>query len=56
MGESKRLLLQHILNPLHVYCRLRDGGLSLKKARRIGMSYERAMKWMKSLPVRLKRS
>lgn len=33
--------LCHTLNPLHVYCRLRDIGLSRRAASRIARMYER---------------
>lgn len=33
--------LQHRLNPLHVYCRLRDYGLSTQAAIRLSNAYER---------------
>ncbi len=33
--------LQHHLNPLHVYCRLRDCGLSSSFAIRVSTAYER---------------
>ena len=36
-----RRILQHLLNPLHVYCRLRDFGVGSLKARRVCLSYER---------------
>ncbi len=33
--------LQHYLNPLHVYCRLRDWGVSPRLATRVSTAYER---------------
>ncbi|WP_198015348.1 hypothetical protein [Nitratidesulfovibrio termitidis] len=33
--------LQHRFNPLHVYCRLRDAGLSPRAAGRVSGLYER---------------
>lgn len=33
--------IQHRFNPLHVYCRLRDYGLSSRVAIRITSAYER---------------
>jgi len=33
--------LQHRFNPLHVYCRLRDYGLSSRFAIRVSNAYER---------------
>lgn len=40
MRQFKRLL-QHALNPLHVYCRLRDSGLPPAQAQRVCRLYER---------------
>jgi len=34
---------QHYLNPLHVYCRLRDMGLPTPVARSISAGYERVL-------------
>ncbi|GAB6177237.1 hypothetical protein JCM16814_21280 [Desulfobaculum senezii] len=34
-------LLQHYLNPLHVYCRLRDIGVSTALTRHVCAAYER---------------
>ncbi|MDL2267703.1 hypothetical protein LJC46_06930 [Desulfovibrio sp. OttesenSCG-928-G15] len=36
--------LQHRFNPLHVYCRLRDYGLSSNMAIRVSNAYERVYK------------
>ena len=36
-----RKYLQHRLNPLHMYCRLRDVGASGRMARRVCFVYER---------------
>jgi len=36
-----RRMLQHRLNPLHVYCRLRDCGLGGSLTRRMCLVYER---------------
>ncbi|EPR43726.1 hypothetical protein dsx2_2153 [Desulfovibrio sp. X2] len=36
-----RMFLQHSLNPLHVYCRLKDCGLSHGVALRVSVFYER---------------
>jgi len=33
--------LQHRFNPLHIYCRLRDYGLSTRFAIRVSNAYER---------------
>ncbi|HWR05185.1 MAG TPA: hypothetical protein VN419_14355 [Humidesulfovibrio sp.] len=42
---SRRLhdALTHHLNPLHLYCRLRDLGLPTSLARSLTRSYERAL-------------
>lgn len=40
MRHMRRLLV-HLLNPLHVYCRLRDCGLGPERARRLCGAYER---------------
>lgn len=36
-----RSCLQHHLNPLHIYCRLRDWGLPAGPARTMSVCYER---------------
>jgi hypothetical protein len=36
-----RNFLQHVLNPLHVYCRLRNIGLTPTSAQRVCRVYER---------------
>lgn len=36
-----RNTVQHLLNPLHVYCRLRDMGFKAHSARRVTCNYER---------------
>jgi hypothetical protein len=41
MQRISLLWLQHITNPLHLYCRLLDLGLSMSLSRRIGRIYER---------------
>lgn len=46
-GGSMRIFkayLQHRFNPLHVYCRLRDCGLSSRFAIRVSNAYERFYK------------
>lgn len=35
--------LRHRLNPLHLYCRLRDLGLPARLARGLSAGYERAL-------------
>lgn len=42
MNQSVRDQLQHVLNPLHVYCRLKEAGLTEAVARRLTETYERA--------------
>jgi hypothetical protein len=41
MQRISILWLQHIANPLHLYCRLLDLGLSMSLSRRIGRFYEK---------------
>ena len=45
--------LAHRLNPLHVYCRLRDLGLSIRQAKGVGRLYEKGVRvlvtWIKAL-------
>ncbi|MFZ5426859.1 MAG: hypothetical protein ACOZEN_07780 [Thermodesulfobacteriota bacterium] len=43
-----RNYLQHRLNPVHVYCRLRDIGLCKSKARRMTTFYARfySLTWL----------
>ena len=36
------LRLQHLLNPLHIYCRLLDIGLSSRLAAKLCLFYERS--------------
>ncbi|MGE4194329.1 MAG: hypothetical protein AB7E51_13130 [Pseudodesulfovibrio sp.] len=38
-----RSRLQHRLNPLHVYCRLRSLGLAHRTASAVSLCYERAL-------------
>lgn len=38
-----RRQLQHLLNPLHLYCRLKQAGLGGPLARRLCESYERVL-------------
>ena len=38
-----RSQLQHLLNPLHVYCRLQQAGVAAALARRLCDAYERAV-------------
>lgn len=41
--EYVRCQLQHLLNPLHLYCRLQQAGLAGSLARRFCEAYERAV-------------
>ncbi|MDO9632814.1 MAG: hypothetical protein Q7I92_13030 [Humidesulfovibrio sp.] len=38
-----RCQLQHLLNPLHLYCRLQQAGLAEPLARRLCKAYERSV-------------
>ena len=38
-----RMLFQHVCNPLHVYCRLRDMGMDSHVAMRVCTLYERVL-------------
>lgn len=38
-----RTWLQHIANPLHIYCRLMDWGLGRRISRRLGVFYEKSL-------------
>lgn len=41
--NTLRERLQHLLNPLHLYCRLREAGLTEPLARSMSRAYERAL-------------
>jgi len=41
--STLRHRLQHLLNPLHLYCRLLEAGLAEPLARRMSRAYERAL-------------
>lgn len=41
--NNLRRRLQHFLNPLHLYCRLVEAGLTEPLARRMSRAYERAL-------------
>jgi hypothetical protein len=43
MSRRIRDALTHRLNPLHLYCRLREMGLSCALARTLSKGYERAV-------------
>lgn len=43
MKRCIRLRLQHLLNPLHLYCRLVEAGVARRLARRMSRAYERAL-------------
>lgn len=38
MAKTK---IQHLLNPLHIYCRLRDLGISKQKCNKLCRLYEK---------------
>jgi len=39
--RTLRLYFQHVFNPLHVYCRLRNIGVETSRAQRVCFVYER---------------
>lgn len=41
--NTLRQRLQHLLNPLHLYCRLMEAGLNESLARSMSRAYERAL-------------
>lgn len=41
MAVQIKKAIQHVFNPLHVYCRLRDVGLPCGVAGRVSLAYER---------------
>jgi len=41
--KGLRCRLQHHLNPLHVYCRLRTMGMNRRAARVVSFCYERVV-------------
>ncbi|MHC1702137.1 MAG: hypothetical protein AB9900_14400 [Humidesulfovibrio sp.] len=41
--KNMRCHLQHLLNPLHLYCRLQQAGLAESLARRLCKAYERSV-------------
>ncbi|MDD3312378.1 hypothetical protein [Pseudodesulfovibrio sp.] len=41
--KGLRCRLQHHLNPLHVYCRLRTLGMAPRAARAVSFCYERVV-------------
>lgn len=41
--EKMRSQLQHLFNPLHIYCRLQQAGLTESFARRLCKAYERSV-------------
>jgi len=47
MKGKNKMWFCHVLNPLHVYCRLRDLGLEKRDAIWCARHYERALKWIK---------
>jgi hypothetical protein len=47
-GRTRRLamkgfksFMQHLFNPLHLFCRLRDAGVEREKAKKFCCAYER---------------
>ncbi|MDP2848968.1 MAG: hypothetical protein Q8O35_12385 [Humidesulfovibrio sp.] len=41
--NTLRCHLQHLLNPLHLYCRLLEAGIAEPLARRMSRAYERTL-------------
>lgn len=41
MAAQVKRAIQHVFNPLHVYCRLRDVGFTCRLAGRVSQVYER---------------
>lgn len=41
MLRNCKIWMQHLTNPLHIYCRLIDLGLSAPFSRRLGVFYEK---------------
>ena len=41
LENSVGLSIKHLINPLHVYCRLRDIGLKKERAKSLGGWYEK---------------
>ena len=48
IARTLRNYLQHKLNPVHIYCRLRDFGFGIAKARRVTTVYARlySLTWL----------
>ncbi|WP_419780743.1 hypothetical protein [Maridesulfovibrio sp.] len=40
MKTGIKAYLEHIFNPLHIYCRLMDCGLPSSKAKKVARTYE----------------
>jgi hypothetical protein len=40
-GETMRAYLNHVLNPMHIFCRLRDMGIPKPLAMRIFKGYDK---------------
>lgn len=55
-GAAMKKWWQHITNPLHMYCRLMNGGMSFERAKKAGRIYERGLEWIRRLMKRLKSS
>jgi hypothetical protein len=41
IAKFNRKWIQHVSNPLHIYCRLIDFGLSAGVSKRLGIFYEK---------------
>ena len=41
--STLRHQLQHLLNPLHLYCRMKEAGIAEPLARRLSQAYERGL-------------
>lgn len=45
--NAMRRRLQHLFNPLHIYCRLKQAGIAESTARRLCTAYERGLyRWL----------
>ena len=50
--RSYNTWVQHIINPLHVYCRLIDWGVSRRLSKRLGILYERYVYQLLSIDLK----
>lgn len=48
------LWVQHISNPLHIYCRLVDFGVSVRFSKKIGMIYEKYVYFLLTREIKLR--